>query len=119
MPGSRRGGWIIFLISAVVTCVFLINFCAWIYQCGCRSLWAGGVSHCNIHTPGVKHCPWCILPGQGFYVIAGLILGPQGLLSFRPRRWSWRRRLVAALVAFPGCGLILALAAGWLFNYWT
>lgn len=109
----------IFLCSAAFTLVFLINFCNLVYQCGCRSLWAGAADHCNIHTPGVKHCPWCSIGDAGFAGVTAAILLPQGILSFRPRRWHWTRRLAASLLAFPAAGLVVALAIGLATGYWS
>ena len=38
--------------AAAFTSVFFIDFCNLVYQCGCRSLWAGADAACNIHTHG-------------------------------------------------------------------
>lgn len=115
-PG--RGGWWIFLVTAALTCVFIINLCSAVYGCGCRSLWAGTTRHCNIHVPEGKHCPWCSIGNGGFAAVLGLILGPQFVLSFRPKRWPWIARLAAAGLAFPVLGTVVALVTGWLTGYW-
>ncbi len=105
-------------VSVAVTSVFIIDFCNWIYECGCRSLWAGGSAHCNIHMAGTKHCPWCAIGTGGFATIFAAIAAVQGVVSFVPSRWPWPARLVAALAAFPAAGLVLALGVGWWKGYW-
>ena len=109
----------IFLIAAAMTCLFLINFCNWIHRCGCRSLWAGADRYCNIHTPGVKHCPWCEAGPAGFAVIILSILIPQLIISFAPVPWSLMRRLVVALAAFPFFATLVALIYGGMTGYWS
>jgi len=99
--------------------VFAINLCGWIYSCGCNSLWAGGSEHCNIHTPGVKHCPWCASGLAGFPLVLASILGLQLAISFWPRQWSWPLRLALALVAFPLLGALAGVAFGLLSGYWA
>jgi hypothetical protein len=46
------------------------------------------------------------------------ILVPQGVLSFRPARWTWFKRLAAATAAFPLVGLAIAIPLGWAMGYW-
>ena len=38
-----------FAISFAVTCLFFINVCDWMFDCGCHSLWAGADAMCNVH----------------------------------------------------------------------
>src|SRR5688572_2342628 len=110
---------LIFLAAATVSAVFFIDFCNWIYSCGCRSLWAGAAAHCNIHTAGVKHCPFCSFgtPGYGASYLA--VLAPQGFLSFRPARWAWYSRFAAAVGVFPLTAAAIALPLGWATGYWN
>ncbi|MGH9630661.1 MAG: hypothetical protein ACRD7E_20300 [Bryobacteraceae bacterium] len=109
----------IFLGSAAITGLFLINFCALIFQCGCHSLWAGAAQHCNIHTPGVRHCPWCVSGDAGFLAIPAIIIGVQALLSFGRFAWTPVTRLVLSLLAFPVFGGLLGLVFGLWHGYWT
>ncbi len=107
------------LLSIVITSVFFIDFCNMIYRCGCDHLWATQDAHCNIHTPGAKHCPWCAIGfGGGVAVWLGIVV-PQGVLSFAPRRWSASKRLTAALAAFPVIGGIEGLILGLARGYWS
>jgi hypothetical protein len=105
-------------LAAAVTSVFMIDFCALVYQCGCGHLWGSAVATCNIHQPGVKHCPWCSVGRAGYYAIWLGIVVPQSALSLFPRRWGWGVRLAAALAAFPLLGAILALGLGLSLGYW-
>jgi hypothetical protein len=106
-----------FLISFAVTSTFFINFCAWIFQCGCRSLWAGADIACNIHAQHGRHCPWCSHGYAGEAVIMALMCAPQLAVSVWTR-WSWPVRTLAALALFPASGTIAAVAFGWLDGYW-
>ena len=119
MRPAGRGWLAIFLISATLSSVFIINFCDAVYRCGCRSLWAGGSHHCNIHVAALKHCPWCSIGVGGFAAVLGVIIASQLALSVWPRGWHWSARLVAAALAFPAVGSVLALVVGWLTGYWA
>jgi len=101
-------------VAAVVTSLAFLSFCDLVYQCGCKPVWAGAAESCNIHVPGVRHCPWCYLGGTIPY---GSILLAQALISF----WSvlplgWR--LLLALSAFPIVGGLVAILFGWISGYW-
>lgn len=119
MTKPWRSGSLIFLISAAITCAFIINLCAAVYGCGCRSWWAGAAEHCNIHTPWIKHCPWCSMGTGGFAMVLAAILALQLLLSYRPKGWPPSARFLLAVLAFPAIGTLAALVAGWLTGYWT
>ena len=115
MQPSRAQKSLIFAASAALTSVFFINFCALVFQCGCRSLWAGADAACNIHRAGVHHCPWCEHnPALGY----GGMIGLQALISFWPSGFSWPARLAAAALAFPLFGGVAALAYGLASGYW-
>jgi hypothetical protein len=106
-----------FAVSFAITSTFFINFCAWIFQCGCRSLWAGADAACNIHAMHSRHCPWCShgLLGQALVMI--LLCAPQlAIAAFTP--WNWTVRTLAATAAFPVSGLGVALAFGKFDEYW-
>lgn len=108
----------VFLISAAVTCVFIINFCALIYQCGCHSFWAGAADECNIHSYESHHCPWCSIGTEGFAAVALAIVAVQAALSFGPHRFGIAARLLSSLIAFPIVGAAIAIALGWWQGYW-
>ena len=111
-------GVLILVVSLAATWAFAPDLCQFVFQCGCTHLWAGGMSHCNTHMANAKHCPWCNA-GEGGYAL--LFLGialPQAWLSFRPRSWMWPLRLVAALLAFPVLGVMVAVALGLISGHW-
>lgn len=101
------------------TAVFSINFCAWIFGCGCRSLWAGASATCNIHMQNAKHCPWCIYGGQGFRVAFVLILAAQAAIMLLPERIGLKYRFALAVAAFPVVGAAVAAIYGWISHYWS
>jgi len=107
----------IFAVSATLTNVFYINFCNFVFQCGCKSLWAGAAMACNIHAAHGRHCPWCAHEKAGYAVLA-LMLLPQILISLQSSRSPWIR-LAAAIVAFPAVGGVAALALGLWDGYWS
>ena len=106
-----------FLISFGVTCTFFINLCAWIFQCGCRSLWAGADIACNVHAAHGHHCPWCIRGYLGEAIVLALMCAPQfAVAAFA--RWNWTTRTMAALAMFPAAGSVIALVYGAMDLYW-
>lgn len=114
-----RGQLAIFVVAAAVSAAFIINLCATIYQCGCTFAWSGANAHCNIHTPGAKHCPWCSIGNAGFFAVLGVIVGSQAWISFRRAVWGWPLRLGLALLAFPVVGSIEAVLVGVWHGYWV
>lgn len=106
-----------FLISFAVTCTFFINFCAWIFQCGCRALWAGADAACNIHAQHGRHCPWCSHGQMGYALVMILLCLPQLAVSLHSR-WTWTVRAIVATALFPAAGLVVALLFGWVEGYW-
>src|SRR5947209_14516645 len=106
MPRLNR---LVFLLPPALSYTFIINFCSWIYRCGCTSWWSGAAEHCNIHMAGVKHCPWCSHGSSGFTIVLVLILIPQLVLLFWPVQANWRLRLLPSFLVFPAWGSIIAL----------
>ena len=106
------------MISAVITCVFVINFCALIYRCGCHSFWAGAADECNIHNSEMHHCPWCSIGTEGFAAIVLTIVAVQAALSFGPYGGGIAARLLSSLLAFPLAGSAIAVAMGIWQGYW-
>jgi hypothetical protein len=105
------------LVSFVVTCVFFINFCAWVFQCGCHSLWAGADAACNVHALQGPHCPWCARGGSGYVMVMTLICAPQFAVAALTTGNRFVRTVVALAVG-SAAGLATALAFGWYDNYW-
>jgi len=106
-------------LAAIPTAALSINFCAWIFGCGCRSWWAGASAHCNIHILAAKHCPWCIYDGQGFRVAFVLVLAAQAAVVFLPERIGLKYRFALAVAAFPLVGAAVAATYGWVSHYWS
>jgi len=46
--------------AALVNRVAHSPVCNWMFACGCRSLWQGGWSSCNVHSHSNHRCPWCL-----------------------------------------------------------
>jgi hypothetical protein len=114
---SRFDAVLPFAVSFLVTSAFFINLCAAIFRCGCRALWAGADTACNIHAPHVHHCPWCAHGTTGYTAVMVLLCAPQLAVSLWPR-WGRLTRTLTALALFPAMGLVVALAFGWYDGYW-
>jgi hypothetical protein len=109
--------WSPFVLAFVVDCVFFINLCAWIFKCGCVSLWAGADMACNIHLAHGKHCPFCSHGWVGQALVMIAIAAPQLLITLRP--WPWPTRALAALAMFPLVEGAVALVLGLSGGYWN
>jgi len=106
-----------FGVSFAVTSALFINLCAWLFDCGCRALWAGADAACNIHTAGVHHCPVCSGGIPAYTVMMVALCGPQLYASMWPT-WSIATRTILCLALFPvtfvSAGLLLGVSSG----YW-
>jgi hypothetical protein len=109
----------IFAAASGITFTFFLNFCNWVYRCGCQSLWAGAAEHCNMHHATGRHCPFCVHGTSAYYFVLAWILIPQFILSWCPIHWGWVFRLMAALLLFPVTGLLAAASFGWWDGYWA
>jgi hypothetical protein len=109
--------WSPFVLSFAVDCLFFINLCAWIFKCGCHSLWAGADVVCNIHVEHGKHCPFCSHGWDGQALVMIAIMVPQLLVSLRP--WSWISRTLAALALFPVVEGLAGMVMGLVDGYWS
>ena len=106
-----------FAISFAVTCLFFINVCDWIFDCGCHSLWAGADAMCNVHLANSPHCPICSRGIAGYIGIMAVVTAPQLAASV----WLPSSRLVRILLClllFPLGMLAVGLLAGTLDGYW-
>jgi hypothetical protein len=101
----------------VATSVFFVDWCAVVFECGCRSLWSGIATYCNIHAEAGPHCPWCEHPLIGGGVAFAAAALAQWLAVYRTNGSSWKR-LVLALVAFPVASGLVALVQRFAWNYW-
>ena len=107
-----------FGIAVLVMAVFFVDFCALVFQCGCRSLWNGISTYCNIHAASGPHCPWCEHPLAGGGVAFGVTLLAQWAAFFLPKNVSLGKRCLLAVIAFPLAAAIVALVQGLVWGYW-
>ena len=107
-----------FLISFAVTCAFFIDFCAAMFRCGCRSLWAGADLACNVHAAHSHHCPWCATGYVGETIVMFAMCAPQFTIAMFTR-WGFAVRTLAALAMFPIAGSVMSLIFGWIYAYWA
>lgn len=108
----------VFAGAAALTSALFINLCDLVYQCGCSWAWAGAADHCNIHTPGVRHCPWCVEGAVWGEVCYWIVLGSQALIAFWPAAAGWGRAALAC-AAFPVVGGLCAVLVGLFSGYWS
>jgi hypothetical protein len=106
-----------FAVSFAVTCVFFIDVCAWIFDCGCHSLWAGADALCNIHTPDSRHCPFCSHGPAGYAAVMAAVSVPQFALSAWTR-WSRTTRMMLCLLLFPAMMGAVGVLLGAYEAYW-
>ena len=106
-----------FAISVTLTSLFFIDFCAWVFRCGCHSLWAGADAACNIHAMHGRHCPWCAHGTAGYAVVVALVCAPQLAVSMSSR-WGLAARTISAIALFPVTAWTVALVFGWFSGYW-
>ena len=104
-------------IGGLLAIATALRMCALLFGCGCTWAWSGAADHCNIHTPDVPHCPFCIMGSAGLlYVVLPVVLSQAALLYLSRRRFGRRlsTSLVAVALAYAGAttvsGLLVALA---------
>lgn len=107
-----------FLLALAVTGIFFVDWCAVVFQCGCRSLWSGIATYCNIHATTGPHCPWCEHPLAGGGIAFVAAVGAQWVAVYRTSTPSLVKRLGLALVAFPLASGLVALVQRFVWNYW-
>ncbi len=117
MPALRKG--LVWGLAAGFTLLFFINLCDLLFQCGCRSWWNGAARFCNIHTPGVAHCPWCSYGWWGFILPSATILLAQAGILYAPSKLSLRNRLIFSVVAFPVAGAMVGFLFAVISGYPT
>lgn len=103
-------------ISIAFTIVFILPLCGWMFQCGCSFLWLEGYGYaqCNIHQPGVPHCPWCVERNSLLMALPFLfIIGAQGLVI---GYFSTRYRL--SLPVLLALGVLTFFIIGIATGYW-
>lgn len=108
-----------FGLSLGVTAVLFVNLCAMVFGCGCRSLWNGIASACNIHAVDLPHCPWSEHPLLGGGVAFAATVVVQWAVCHLPERVGFARRLALGVLAFPLTSGVVAWIQGRLWSYWT
>lgn len=111
--------WLGAAATIAVTGILFVDLCDLLFDCGCRSLWAGLAEDCNIHHALGRHCPWCEHSLAGGMVAFGGVVGAQASLWLAPLSLSLRARGILALVAFPALGGAIGLVQGWWWGYWA
>jgi len=109
---------LVFMFAAGITTVFWLDFCGWVYACGCRSLWAGGAVNCNIHIPNMRHCPWCSSGVTGYRIALMCVIVPQLVIALCSAGWHIAVRFAVTFAAFPLVGGMVAGIYGLLYGYW-
>lgn len=108
--------YLVLLLSLSITAIFLLPFCNWMYKCGCAVLWGGGADLCNVHRPGVPHCPWCVArkPALMAAHFIALFAGQAGAIYAFRKKYGLAEvwLLVAGVLVF--CGL--AVVDGFIFK---
>ena len=107
-----------FLLALAVTGIFFVDWCAVVFQCGCRSLWNAVAMYCNIHATTGPHCPWCAHPLAGGGIAFAAAVVAQWAAVYRTSTSSFMKRLVLALVAFPLASGLVALVQRFVWDYW-
>ena len=105
-----------FSVSFAATGAFFINICAWIFACGCRSLWAGADIACNVHRVELRHCPFCNHGIAGYAGVMLLVCIPQ--VAFSLTSFSRSTRVIVCLALFPAGMIAVGLVLGWYEGYW-
>ena len=120
-PLGKRISWAkiaVFAAASGVAYVFFIDWCDFIFDCGCRSLWAGAAEHCNIKNASPPHCPWCIERGRYGSAAFGAVVVAQAGPAFWPDPLT-RSRILLVFLAFPAAGALAGLLTGLYTGYWT
>ena len=106
-----------FAVSFAATCLFFINVCDWIFDCGCRSLWAGADAMCNVHLANVHHCPICSRGIAGYTAVMAAVSAPQLAASvWLP--FDKVTRIVLCLLLFPIGMIAVGGLLGLYDGYW-
>ncbi len=108
----------VLVAASVTTGVFFIDWCDFIFDCGCESLWTGKAEHCNIKNASPPHCPWCVENGRYGSAAFGAVVIAQAALALRPGSLT-RRRIALVFLVFPAAGALAGWLTGLYTGYWT
>jgi len=107
----------LFVAAIAFTGLFFINYCDFLYQCGCTFLWAGAAMECNIHNPHPPHCPWCVNTTAAGGALAFTVFA-QAAVAFWPGPLN-RMRALGVFVVSPAAAGAAGIAIGLATGYWT
>lgn len=123
-PKPARGGGsltvrlAVLLVGAALSGLFLIDLCNVVFDCGCRSLWAGAAAACNVHAAEGPRCPWCAAGWWGLGLPLAAVVTAQTALLLWPGQASLLARTLLAAAAFPAVGTTVAVLWGMVTGYW-
>ena len=103
--------------ALAITQTLFIQYCDFLFDCGCQPLWADRADRCNIHSPVPPHCPWCLDGGASGRWANVAIVVAQVLLSLVPGSFG-AFRAASVFLAFPIVGGLGGLVAALLSGYW-
>jgi hypothetical protein len=107
-----------FGVALAVTGVFFVDWCAVVFHCGCRSLWSGIATYCNIHTVTGPHCPWCEHPLLGGGTAFAAAVVAQWAAVYQTSITRVWKRCALALIAFPLASGLVSVLQRFLWDYW-
>lgn len=113
------GRAIVLLFVAGFAAALFTPYCHALFSCGCQGAWAAGSRFCNVHTPGVAHCPWCSTGWWGANLPKALVWMAQSVIVLAPSRLSLKSRLALGLLAFVILGAVVGLIFGLSTHYPT
>lgn len=105
--------------AVLVSSIFFIDVCGLVFACGCRSLWAGAATACNIHHGSGPHCPWCAHPLAAGAVAFLAMVAVQAGIVLGPGRSGATLRFALALLSFPATAGLVGAVQGFLWDYWS
>jgi hypothetical protein len=92
----------------VLIALTVLSVCDLLNDCGCRPIWAGAASHCDIHVRGAPDCPWCIGP-RFMFIATAMILGALAAIVAVSRKLT--ERFWALVLAGVAAYLVVAVLA--------
>jgi hypothetical protein len=117
--GAKLGRVLLLVIGVGFAAALFLDLCDLIFNCGCRALWMGAATECNIHHPGPPDCPWCAAGNWGLVLPFGAIVAVQAGAAWWPGGVRWRLRLAVILASIPVVGGLTGVAFGLIYGYWS
>jgi hypothetical protein len=92
-----------FAVVGLLAAAFAHPVCDLFFRCGCNWL---GAAHCNIHTAGVPHCPWCTTRWAFPLVVLCWLIPARLAIAWSRRRYGRRARSLAFGLAGLAAGML-------------